>query len=218
MKTTRHLGVLGLLATVLVGLGEYFLHYSNQVIDHAENYEFLKFVSIQNLKTGHILAILGLPFYFPGYFHIYRMLKSGHKFFATAVLILGIVAFAVGGIWIGSRAFLGSIVHVKDDINANTYAYILEHYSMLLESLVQLLRILMFLLSVCFVVAVLKGNTFYKKWMAFFNPITILLCLLLTLLIPALGKHIVPILMNVTHFIFFSVSLYQLKTYSKTHA
>jgi len=39
MQLTEYLG---LLASVLVGSGEYFLHYSDQVIDHAANYEFSK--------------------------------------------------------------------------------------------------------------------------------------------------------------------------------
>lgn len=214
MKTTKILGFLGLMATVLVGLGEYNLHFSQEVINQADNYQFLKFVPKKNLFLGHFLAIIGLPFYFAGYFHIYRMLKSGNRIYATAVLFLGIVAFAVGGVWIGSRAFLGTIVHLQQDINTNTYQSILDSYTNLLEILVKALRIVMALLSVCFVVAVLKGNTYYKKWMAFFNPITILIILLSTLLIPSLGKYIVPILMNVTHFIFFSVSLYQLYLYN----
>lgn len=215
MKTTKILGYLGLMATVLVGLGEYNLHFSHEVINQADNYQFLKYVPKKNLFLGHFLAVIGLPFYFAGYFHIYRMLKSGNRIYATAVLFLGIVAFAVGGVWIGSRAFLGTIVHLQQDINTNTYQSILDSYTNLLEILVQALRIVMALLSVCFVVAVLKGNTYYKKWMAFFNPITILIILLSTLLIPSFGKYIVPILMNVTHFIFFAVSLYQLYIYNQ---
>jgi len=42
MQLTKYLGYLGLLASVLVGSGEYLLHYSDQVIDHGANCEFLK--------------------------------------------------------------------------------------------------------------------------------------------------------------------------------
>ena len=38
MQRTKYLG---LLASVLVGSGEYFLHYSDQVTDHGANCEFL---------------------------------------------------------------------------------------------------------------------------------------------------------------------------------
>ena len=217
MQLTKYLGYLGLLASVLVGSGEYLLHYSDQVIEHAANYEFLKFVSLERLKTGHFLAVIGLPFYFAGYFHLYRMLRSGKRFFAASVLVLGMIAFAVGGIWIGSRGFLGTLVHMQSDLEATSYATILDNYTSYLEVLVKALRIIIALLSISFVIAVLKGGTLYKKWMAFFNPITILGVLTLSLLLPAIGKHIVPILMNVTHFVLFSISLYHLKLYSKNH-
>ncbi len=181
MKTTRLLGYLGILASILVGTGEYLLHYSNHVLDFAANYEFLKFVSIENLKTGHFLALVGLPLYFAGYFHIYNMLKSGNKFLATSVLILGIVSFSIGCVWIGSRAFLGTIVHLKTEITPTVYQTLLDNYTNLLEILVKILRFIVAFLSVVFVLAILKGGTKYKKWMAFFNPITILLILVLSL-------------------------------------
>ena len=63
MKLTKTLGYLGLIASILVGLGEYFLHYSVNILGHSENYEFFQFVPLKNLTTGHFLAVIGLPFY-----------------------------------------------------------------------------------------------------------------------------------------------------------
>jgi len=216
MKLTKTLGYLGLIASILVGLGEYFLHYSPSILEHSENYEFFKFVSLNNLTTGHFLAVIGLPFYFAGYIHIYRMLKSGNETLARLVLAIGFIAFAVGGVWIGSRASIGNIVHLKEAMDANTYQNLLAHYTNHMEVLVQALRVIIATLSVVFAVAILKGGTYYKKWMAIFNPIVILILLVvLGKLIPALGKHMLPILMNVTHFILFGLSLYQFNKYIK---
>ncbi|GAB4232348.1 MAG: hypothetical protein Tsb0034_05090 [Ekhidna sp.] len=211
MNLTKALAICGLIASVLVGLGEYFLHYSDDILKHAENYEFLGFVSIADLRLGHFLAVTGLPFYFAGYLHIYQMLRKGNETLAHTVLAIGFVAFGVGGIWIGSRAFIGTIVHLQTDISPNVYAEILNNYTSLLEILVKILRVVVALLSIFFVWAILKGGTLYKKWMAVFNPIAILILLVLIgKLVPAVGKHMLPILMNVTHFILFSLSLYQL--------
>ncbi len=211
MKTTKILGYLGLLASILVGLGEHFLHFSDSILGHAENYEFFGFVSIENMTTGHFLVVIGLPFYFAGYLHIYQMLKSGNETLARLVLAIGFVAFAVGGIWIGSRASIGNIIHLKESIDLNTYQTLLDHYTNHMEILVQVLRIVIALLSVVFVIAILKGGTYYKKWMAIFNPIIILLLVFSTLFwAKPLSKHLAPIAMNVTHFILFGLSLYQL--------
>ncbi|MCC1483159.1 DUF6796 family protein [Winogradskyella immobilis] len=217
MKLTKTLGYLGLIASILVGLGEYFLHYSVNILGHSENYEFFQFVPLKNLTTGHFLAVIGLPFYFAGYIHIYRMLKSGNETLARIVLGIGFIAFAVGGIWIGSRASIGNIVHLKDAMDTSTYQNLLAHYTDHMEILVKALRIVIATLSVVFAITIIKGGTYYKKWMAIFNPIVILILLVvLGRLIPSIGKHMLPILMNVTHFILFVLSLYQLNKLTKS--
>lgn len=217
MKLTKFLGYLGLLASIIVGIGEYLLHYSTNILEYSDEYAFFKFVPLDNLTTGHFLAVIGLPFYFAGYLHIYRMLKSGNETLAKTVLALGFIAFAVGGVWIGSRASIGNIVHLKETMSISTYQNLLDHYTNHMEILVQVLRVVIATLSLVFAITILKGGTYYKKWMAFFNPIVILILLVIIgKLIPSLGKHMLPILMNVTHFILFTISIYQLNKQSKT--
>lgn len=216
MKLTRNLGYLGLIGAILVGIGEFYLHYSAQVLTAKGEFNFFEYVSIENLKTGHFFAILGIPFYFAGYLHIYRMLKSGNETLARTVLTLGFIAFSVGGVWIGSRGYLGSIVHFKNEIPTATYAKIIDSYNAFLEILVQVLRVVIALLSIAFSWAILKGGTLYQKYMALFNPIFILIVLVIIgMSLPEAGKYFLPILMNVTHLILFSLSLYQLKKHTK---
>jgi len=205
-------GVLGLLASIIVGIGEFFLHYSPNIVGNAENYQFFQFVSKENLITGHFIAVFAIPFYFLGYFHIYKMLEKGNKKLASIVFGLGILAFTIGGFWITSRAFLGTIIHLQKNIDTEIYQKIINNYSLISESLVQGLRVIILLLSVFFVIAILKGGTYYKKWMAIFNPIVLLLSVFAVYFIsPEIGKYLAPIAMNVVHFILFSLSLYQFK-------
>lgn len=215
-STIKLLGYLGLIGAILVGIGEYLLHYSTNILGNAENYEFFAFVDINNMTLGHFFAVIGLPFYFAGYIHIYQMLKPGNETLARMVLGIGFIAFAVGGIWIGSRSSIGNIVHLKESINAETYQNLLTHYTDHMEVLVQALRVIVALLSIIFIVTILKGGTYYKKWMAIFSPIVILIVLALSgLAIPAIGQHTLPILMNITHFILFGLSLHQLNNFLK---
>ncbi|MGJ8761010.1 DUF6796 family protein [Polaribacter sp. AHE13PA] len=205
-------GILGILGSVLVGIGEFLLHFSPHIIGNADNYQFFQFVPKNSLITGHFLAVLGVPFYFLGYYHIYKMLEKGNKKLASIVFGLGILAFTIGGFWITSRAFLGTIVHLQNDIDTNIYQEILDNYTLISESLVQILRVIILLLSVFFSITILKGGTYYKKWMAIFNPIVLLISVFtLYFISPQIGKYIAPIAMNVVHFIVFSLSLYQLK-------
>ncbi len=204
-------GLLGLLGSILVGLGEFLLHYSPQLIGHEANYAFFQFVPKKNLIYGHFLAVIGTPLYFLGYFHIYKMLKDKENKWAAIVFGLGVLAFAVGGFWITSRAFLGTIVHLNSQIAPNIYQEILNNYTLISESLVQGLRIIILLLSVFYILAILQYNTHYDKWMALFNPILLLISIFaIYFLLPIIGQYLAPIAMNVVHFIVFGLSLMQL--------
>lgn len=214
MQLTRNLGYLGLFGSIVVGLGEFYLHYSTKVLTVKGEFTFFEFVPAENLKMGHFIAILGIPFYFAGYLHIYRMLRGGNETLARTVLALGFIAFSVGGVWIGSRGYLGSLVHLKNEMPAETHTKIIANYNAFLEILVQVLRVVIALLSIAFSWAILKGGTLYPKYMAFFNPIIVLiLSVAIGLAVPQIGKYFLPILMNSTHFIIFSLSLIQLKKY-----
>ena len=143
---------------------------------------------------------------------------TGNETLARIVLGIGFIAFAVGGIWIGSRASIGNIVHLKATMSTTNYQNLLNHYTNHMEILVKVLRIVIAALSIVFAITIIKRGTYYKKWMAIFNPIVILLLLVLVgKLLPSIGKHMLPILMNVTHFILFTLSLYQLNQLNKTN-
>lgn len=204
----------GILASIIVGIGEYLLHYSPHVFDKSESYWFFSYVSLANLTAGHFVAVTGIVFYYIGYIHIYQMLKKGNESLAKATLFLGLLAFTLGGLWIGSRSSIGHITHLKSQMNTEVYQALITHYDEHMEILVQGLRIVVLSLSITFAVTIIKGGTYYKKWMAIFNPIAILIVLvILGKLVPSLGKHFLPILMNVTHFILFALSIYQLNKY-----
>lgn len=211
-STIVGLGLLGLLGSIIVGMGEFFLHYSDHMVGHAANYAFFQYVPHDHLVLGHFLAVAGVPLYFLGYYHVYLMLQRGNQRLAWLVFALGILAFTVGGFWITSRAFLGTIVHLQGDITPSIYQTILDNYTLLSESLVQGLRIIILLLSIVFVMAILKGGTYYPKWMAAFNPIMLLIAVFAVYFaLPALGQYIAPIAMNVVHFILFSLSIINLQ-------
>lgn len=205
-------GILGLLASVIVGTGEFLLHYSDELIGHGKNYYFFTFVPRNHLIYGHFLAVIGTPLYFVGYYHIYKMLRDKENKWALIVFLFGIVAFTIGGFWITSRAFLGTIVHFQKQITPDVYTHILDNYTLFNESLVQALRVLVLLLSFFFIIAILKSKTYYNKWMVITNPILLLLSVFAIYFIaPFIGKYMAPIAMNVVHFVLFSLSLYQFK-------
>lgn len=207
-------GLVGILASLLVGSGEFLVHYAGEAIHSPVPYEFFLSIPSERLPLGQVLIVAGLPLYVIGYIHLFLALVPGSRRLAAAVFLIGIYAFMIGGIWVGSRAFLGSLVQLFA-VHQETalYAEVLRHYRLLLENLVQVLRILVLVNSGVFVFAILRFRTLYPRWMVLFNPTFLLLFVfLLFFKVPAIGNYLAPTAMNVAHLILFSVSLLALRT------
>ncbi len=212
-------GILGLIGAIGVGIGEFLLHYSPGGIGYnGNNFEFFNQIPLSRLTLGHFVAVSFVPFYIAGYYHLYLVFKEKNPKIATAIFALGVIAFMIGGMWISSRAQLGYLVHkIAEFPNDTALQSLMEVYKNHAEILVKSLRIWVAAISILFVIPILKGNTLYPKWMAIFNPIVILLSVLVIYTIaPSVGFIIGPIAMNVVHFIVFGISLIIIITKQKT--
>lgn len=200
-------GYLGLLASIMVGVGEFMLHFSPGQVD--EPYGYFLNIPESRLTMGHFILVPFVPFYIFGYWHLYQALKTGSENLAKAVLTLGIFAFVIGGMWVGSRAHLGVMVQSLNDFQApQMQEKLLASYELYMENLVQILRVIVLLISFCFVWAILKGGTLYPKWMAFFNPALLLIIVFaLFFFVPPIGQYLAPTAMNVAHFGLFTASI-----------
>jgi len=213
-------GILGLIGAIGVGIGEFLLHYSPNGIGYdGTNFEFFNRISLHQLTLGHFIAVSFVPFYIAGYYHIYLIFKEKTPKIAMGIFTLGIIAFMMGGMWISSRAQLGYLVHkIAEFPNDTALQSLITVYKTHAEILVKSLRIWMAAISILFVIPILKNKTIYPKWMAVFNPLLILILILIIYkTIPSVGNIIGPIAMNVVHFIIFSLSLIIIKYKSKTN-
>lgn len=202
-KFKRYCAYAGLLAALLVGTGEFLLHFDQQA--RFTGYDFMKDISDSRLTLGHFFAMAGLPFYFFGLWYVYLQLRSGSQKLAFAAFIIASVGFLMGGVWMGSRAMIGSIVH-HPELVKNTN--LVELYQLRCESLLQVIRITTLIFSIIYIYLVIKGNTSYKRWMAWINPILLLIAnFILYAILPDIGKYTMPIALNVAFFLFFGISI-----------
>ncbi len=198
-------GVLGLVAALVTGCGEFLLHFDPQA-RFTDGLAFFAGIEERRTTIGHFLGVLGAPMYVVGAFHIYLMLRGGHAKWALALFVVMAYGCAMGGVWIGSRASISAIV------NAPQYpdlGHLVELYNLRYETLLQVTRFAVLFVSIVYVWLVAKGGTAYPRWMAIANPIVlILLSFLIYLVAPELGKYLMPIALNVGFGLFFSLSLY----------
>lgn len=211
MKTTistKALLLLGLLGAILVGTGEFLLHY---VPGGPEGeISMLEKVPLARASKGHFFAVLATPLYYAGYYGLMRFFQKENPFMAGLLLVAGALSFTFGGVYVSSRYFAAEVL--QRSAGTADHAFYLQSYEDHYQVLVWGLRILITAVSVIYVLLILKNKQGIPKWLAIFNPIVLLILIISTLVwFRPLGEYIAPIAMNTTHFIFFGLILLQLK-------
>ena len=195
----------GLLAATLVGLGEYLLHFDAQARFTSGGYEFMSGISNSRSTAGHFLGVFGATLYPIGCYHIYQMLRPANHRWAFATFLIGTFGFIVGVVWIGSRASISALAQLPE---SSEILVLIELYELRYETLLQVIRVTTLVISVVIVWLCLSGRSYYPRWMALFNPILLIIAnFILFAIVPSIGKHTMPIALNVAFFIFFALSL-----------
>ncbi|MEP0392931.1 MAG: DUF6796 family protein [Erythrobacter sp.] len=198
-------GVVGLLAAVITGTGEFLLHFDPQA-RFTDGLAFFEGISETRSNWGHFIGVLGAPLYAVGAYHIYLMLRSANHRWAFILFIVMAYGCALGGVWMGSRASISAIV------NAPQYAdlgHLVALYDLRYESLLNVTRFGILAISIIYIWLTASGRSDYPKWMAFFNPIILLLfSFAVWLAVPDIGKFMMPIALNIGFAIFFALSLF----------
>jgi hypothetical protein len=113
---------------------------------------------------------------------------------------------ALGGVWMGSRASISALVNAPQFAELGNLVAL---YDLRYETLLNVTRLAILWVSIIYIWLVSSGRSCYPRWMALFNPILLLLfSFAIWLIMPAIGKYMMPIALNIAFFIFFSLSLY----------
>jgi hypothetical protein len=201
-------GIAGLIAAVLVGAGEFLLHFDPLARYSETSYDFMLAASQERQTLGHFLGVLGAPLYVVGCWHIYLMLKPANQKLALVGFLVSAYGFMIGADWISSRASIGALVQL--DASGSSIGRLVELYQVRYESLLTVIRFTTLFLSIIYVYLVLSSRSRYEKWQVVFCPILLLLMnFLIYAISPAVGKYLMPIALNVAFGIFFLMSVLQ---------
>lgn len=200
--------IIGIIASIIVGIGEYLLHYLPTGI--GGEISMLQDVPLRRASLGHFFVVFGAPLYFAGYYGLKNIFKTTNPMLARLLFVFGVLSFSIGGVWVSSRYFAAEVL--QRSIGTNDHAFYLQSYEDHYQILVWVLRFLVAAISILYIMLIVKNKIGFPKWFAIFNPIILLAIVISSLFwCKPLGNHIAPIAMNVTHFIFFGLILYQLK-------
>ena len=205
--STKTLLIIGILAAVFVGIGEFLLHFLPEGPEG--EISMLYEVPLGRASKGHFFAVYAAPFYFAGYYGLMRFFKKSNQFLATLLFILGVLSFAYGSVYVTSRYFAAEVL--QRSMNTPDFEFYLASYEKHYQSTVWALRLLILSVSVVYATLVIKNNFGMPKWLAVFNPIVLLVLIISTIAwAKPIGVYIAPIAMNATHFVFFGIVILQL--------
>jgi len=197
--------IAGILAASLVGIGEYLLHFDELARFTAGGYEFMSDISTTRATIGHFFGVFGATLYPIGCYHIYLMLRPANPRWAFSAFLIGSFGFMVGVVWIGSRASIATLAQLPESVEV---MQLIELYVLRYETLLHVIRLTTLVLSIILIWLSLTGRSHYPKWMALFNPIGLIIAnFVLFAVVPSVGKHTMPIALNVAFFIFFLISM-----------
>ena len=203
-------GIIGVIAAILVGTGEFLLHFDPLARFSADSYAFMLAASDERQTAGHFFGVLGAPLYVVGCWHIYLMLKPANQKLAFIGFLTSAYGFMIGADWISSRASIGAIVHFQE--SGGSLAGLVELYQLRYESLLTIIRATTVVISLIFIYLALTGRSHYQKWQAIFSPIVLLVMnFVIYVISPDIGKYLMPIALNVAFGLFFLMSVVQAK-------
>ena len=203
-------GIVGVIAAILVGTGEFLLHFDPLARFSADGYAFMLAASDERQTAGHFFGVLGAPLYVVGCWHIYLMLKPANQKLAFIGFLISAYGFMIGADWISSRASIGAIVHFQE--SGGSVAGLVQLYQLRYESLLTVVRVTTVVISLIFIYLALTGRSHYQKWQAIFSPVVLLvLNFVIYAISPSIGKYLMPIALNVAFGLFFLMSIVQAK-------
>ena len=201
-------GVIGLIAAILVGIGEFLLHFDSLARFSETSYDFMLAASDERQTIGHFFGVFGAPLYVVGCWHIYLMLRPANQKLAFIGFLASAYGFMIGADWISSRASIGALIHFHE--SGGNINVLVELYQLRYESLLTVVRVTTVIISLIFIYLTLTGRSHYQKWHAVFNPIVLLVMnFVIYAISPAIGKYVMPIALNVAFGLFFIISLLQ---------
>jgi len=205
----RTAGLIAVFATMAVAFGDELSLYSPSGFD-AVGYTHLHSISELRLKWGYFLGVFGLPFFILGFWHIYQGLKSAGTWLSLPVFLINTFVVVIGAVTHGQTALLALLLQAQEKVSGeaiSVLAQTLDQFRSYYDPILLMMRVLTLITSIWFVIAVLSRRTRYPRWMAFFNPWSILIVLMVPGFIsPNIGAYLTPPAFNIAHMLFFGIS------------
>ena len=158
------------------------------------------------LLAGHLLGVFAIPLYGFGYWGVARGIAAAHRRAARFVFVTGALGGAYGGAVHGITGMAGQLERAAGVAPGDPLAFVARLGAFLVPLWIGL-ALAIAAGSLVFAVAVTRGPSAFPRWMAFANPLAlVLLAALLGAPTPIGRALLVPAAPNLAHVWFFALA------------
>ncbi|MCM0649446.1 hypothetical protein NBE98_13855 [Clostridium swellfunianum] len=162
------------------------------------------------ITIGAFVGIAIIPFQIAGLISIYYGIKPAGKAKALAIVLTNAHTLMMAVAFHTSYAFIASgwNLYYEIGVGDKVAEKMIMRFAYYWKLIIIVMSVELVLSSAYYVILILSGKTLYPKWMAFFNPICILIYIYPLLIIAPkpIGGFIAPAFLNLTTLIFFILS------------
>jgi hypothetical protein len=214
-KTARFVLIMGLIgiAGVLLTIISDFILIGRPISANAFfklGTESMADLSQWRITMGAFLGIIVIPFQIAGLATIYYGLKSAGKTKAVITVLTFAHTLMMAVAFHTSYAFIASGWNLYYELGSRDLVAekMINRFGYYWRIIVIIMAVELVFSSAYFVFLILKGETLYPKWMAFFSPVCVLLYMYPVVLIAPkpLGGFIAPAFLNLATLVFFVMS------------
>lgn len=192
MTSIQITGLLAILAAFLYAVGDVLLLASKVNVDNYPKLKsFAKLLSdaekmvvlaSKRMIWGALLGVFATPLFLIGLWHIYQGLGGANESGVLAVILLFGSAFAIGGFVHGTFYYMGEYVQALnqvDETSQNVIAKMIERHKKVLIISYAPVMLFIVIASILFSILVYSGKTLFPTWLAFINPLTMIIAWLI---------------------------------------
>lgn len=207
-KIVFRMGVVGIIAVIITIISDFILiGRPNSAIDFLKlGTESMAGLSQWRITVGTFLGVVAIPFQIAGLATVYYGLKPAGKFKALIVVIstahalMLAVGFHIAYAYIAS----GWKLYYETGASDLVAAEMLKRFDNYWLITLIILAVEATFSSVFYIITIIKNKTLYPKWMAFLNPMCILVSVFIVMLVLPypIGGFIAPAFLNLSTLIF----------------
>ncbi len=200
----RWLGIIGMIAALIGCVGDVFLLYAPQGGYENQDYLFFNSIPLENIRFGHYLGVLFIPFELVGFLQVFYALRPSKSKLLIPLIAATIYVMVIGVAYHGMVGIGGIYLKTAGG------AAVTEHFPFIVscfEPLGFVLFLVFLFISFSLSYLIYFKKTLYPKWVAFTAPFFSYLVIVLVYLInKPIGSALMVAGFNLSIFVLLLVS------------